>query len=183
MRQTVYEVMEDLGFRTRDRIRDYLGGYCLDGDTLKQTVGQLSGGERNLLQIAIIASALDLLILDEPTSHLDLYAQMALEKALSDFEGAVLMVSHDFYLVANCADYVLLVENKAIRRMRTRSFRKMVYDRYFNQKYLETDKKKQELEAGIALAFKRRAGSGRKAVRTVGRPLRCPVGMYGGKND
>lgn len=154
--KTVYEVMENLGFATRERIHEYLGGYCLAGDTLKQTVGQLSGGEKNLLQIAMIANSnAEFLILDEPTSHLDIYAQIALEKAISNYKGAVLMVSHDFYLVANCADYVLLVEDNTIRRMRTRTFRKMVYDKYFDQKYLETDKKKQELEADITLAFKK----------------------------
>ncbi len=153
--KTVYEVMENLGFETRESIREYLGNYCLEGDTLKQKVGQLSGGEKNLLQIAMIADTkAELLILDEPTSHLDIYAQMALEKAISEYKGAVLMVSHDFYLVANCADYVLLVEDNTIRRMRARSFRKMVYDKYFDQKYLEIDKKKQELEANITLAFK-----------------------------
>ncbi|QOX63485.1 ABC-F family ATP-binding cassette domain-containing protein [Anoxybacterium hadale] len=154
--KTVYEVMENFGFETREKIRAYLGNYCLEGDTLKQKAGQLSGGEKNLLQIAMIAATnAQLLILDEPTSHLDLYAQMALEKAISEYKGAVLMVSHDFYLVANCADYVLLVEDNTIRRMRTRSFRKMVYDKYFDQKYLEIDKKKQELEANITLAFQK----------------------------
>jgi len=154
--KTVYEVMEHAGFPTRERTREYLEDYCLEGDTLNQKVGQLSGGEKNLLQIALIANTkTELLILDEPTSHLDLYAQMALEKAISEYKGAVLMVSHDFYLVANCADYVLLVEGNTIRRMRTRSFRKMVYENHFDQKYLETDKKKQELEANIALAFQK----------------------------
>lgn len=154
--KTVYEVMENLGFTSKDRIHEYLMNYSLSGDTIKQKVGQLSGGERNLLQIAILAGTnAALLILDEPTSHLDLYAQIALEKALLNYKGAVLMVSHDFYLVANCADYVLLVEDNTIRRMRTRTFRKMVYDKYFDQKYLETDKKKQELEADITLAFKK----------------------------
>ena len=154
--KTVYEVMEDLGFETREKIREYLGNYCLEGDTLKQKVGQLSGGEMNLLQIAMIANTnAELLILDEPSSHLDLYAQMALEKAISEYKGAVLMASHDFYLVANCADYVLLVEDNTMRRMRSRTFRKMVYDKYFDQRYLEIDKKKQELEANITLAFKK----------------------------
>ena len=65
------------------------------------------------------------------------------------------MVSHDFYLVANCADFVLLAEDNTVRRMRTRNFRKMVYEKYFDQKYLEKDKKKQELEAGITAAFQK----------------------------
>lgn len=118
----------------------------------------LSSGEQNLRQIEELAETeADLLILDEPTSHLDLYAQMAFERALEEYKGTVLMVSHDFYLVANCADYVLLVEDNTIKRMRTRNFRKMVYDKYFDSSYLEADRKKQQLEADITAAFKRDA--------------------------
>ena len=153
--KTVFEVMENLGFETKESISGYLEKFCLEGDALKQKVGQLSGGEKNLLKIAMIANAnAELLILDEPTSHLDIYVQMAVEKAISEYNGAVLMISHDFYLIANCADHVLLVEDKTLKRMRTRTFRKMVYDKYFNKEYLEIDKKKQELEAKITLAFK-----------------------------
>jgi len=65
------------------------------------------------------------------------------------------MVTHDFYLVANCADYILLVEDNTVRRIRGRKFRKMVYDKYFDQKYLEIDKQKQEIETGITAAFKK----------------------------
>ena len=153
--KTVFEVMENLGFETKESISRYLEKFCLEGDALKQKVGQLSGGEKNLLKIAMIANTnAELLILDEPTSHLDIYVQMAVEKAISEYKGAVLMISHDFYLIANCADHVLLVEDKTLKRMRTRTFRKMVYDKYFNKEYLEVDKKKQELEAKITLAFK-----------------------------
>ena len=182
--KTVYEVMENLGFETRERIHEYLGNYCLEGDTLKQKAGQLSGGEKNLLQIAMIASTdAQLLILDEPTSHLDLYAQIALEKAISKYKGAVLMVSHDFYLVANCADYVLLVEDNTIRRMRTRSFRKMVYDKYFDQKYLEIDKKKQELETNITLAFQKNELITVEKLCSQLEALALSSEYYGGKND
>ena len=154
--KTVYELMLDIGFNTRASARAYLEDYCLEEDVLDQRADQLSGGEQNLLQIALIAKTdAELLIMDEPTSHLDIYAQTALEEAVSDYNGTVLMVSHDFYLVAACADYVLLVENGTIRRMRARKFRKMVYDKYFDQKYLEIDKKKQELEASINLAFRK----------------------------
>ena len=153
--KTVFEVMENLGFETKESISRYLEKFCLEGDALKQKVGQLSGGEKNLLKIAMIANTnAELLILDEPTSHLDIYVQMAVEKAISEYKGAVLMISHDFYLIANCADHVLLLEDKKLKRMRTRTFRKMVYDKYFNKEYLEVDKKKQELEAKITLAFK-----------------------------
>ena len=154
--KTVYEVMLDLGFGNEEKMAAYLDKYCLESDIITQKIGQLSGGEQNMLQIALIANTdAEFLILDEPTSHLDIYAQIALEKAVAEYKGTVLMVSHDFYLVANSADYVLLVEDNTVRRMRTRNFRKMVYTKYFDQKYLEIDKKKQELETSITQAFKK----------------------------
>ena len=154
--KTVFETLQDGGFATREDVRHCLAQYCLQEECMDQKVSKLSGGEKNMLQIALLAvSDAQLLILDEPTSHLDLYAQTALEKAIADYEGTVLMVTHDFYLAAGCADYILLVEDHTVRRMRTRKFRKMVYDKYFDSAYLETDRKKQELEAAITTAFKK----------------------------
>ncbi len=116
---------------------------------------KLSGGELNLKQIEkICQSDADLLLLDEPTSHLDTYSQVALEKAISEYKGAVLMVSHDFYNIVNCADYILYVDDKSIRRMRIRSFRKMVYENHFDKDYLELEQKKKELEMRIESALK-----------------------------
>ena len=154
--KTVFETLQDEGFATREDVRHCLAQYCLQEECMDQKVSKLSGGEKNMLQIALLAASdAQLLILDEPTSHLDLYAQTALEKAIADYEGTVLMVTHDFYLAAGCADYILLVDDHTVRRMRTRKFRKMVYDKYFDSAYLETDRKKQELEASITAAFKK----------------------------
>lgn len=154
--KTVFETLQDGGFATREDVRHCLAQYCLQEECMDQKVSKLSGGEKNMLQIALLAASdAQLLILDEPTSHLDLYAQTALEKAIADYEGTVLMVTHDFYLAAGCADYILLVDDHTVRRMRTRKFRKMVYDKYFDSAYLETDRKKQELEAAITTAFKK----------------------------
>lgn len=148
---TVYEEMEELGFERKADIQEYLKEYCFENETLTQKIGQLSGGEQNLLQLAKIAlSNADLLLLDEPTSHLDTYSQIALEKALADYKGAVLMVAHDFYHIVNVADYVMFVEDKTLRKMRIRSFRKVIYDKHFNKDYLELEQKKKELETRIA---------------------------------
>ena len=154
--KTVFETLQDGGFATREDVRHCLAQYCLQEECMDQKVSKLSGGEKNMLQIALLAASdAQLLILDEPTSHLDLYAQTALEKAIADYEGTVLMVTHDFYLAAGCADYILLVDDHTVRRLRTRKFRKMVYDKYFDSAYLETDRKKQDLEAAITTAFKK----------------------------
>ena len=153
--KTVCDIMGDAGFETKHEIKTYLEKYCLEGDCLDRKMSQLSGGEQNLIQIALIANSdAELLILDEPTSQLDIYAQTALEKAIAEYRGTVLMVSHDFYLVANCADRVFFVEGNTVRSMGTKKFRKMVYENYFEQRYLAADRKKQELEAGITRAFK-----------------------------
>ncbi len=148
---TVYEEMEDLGFERKAEIQEYLKDYCFEEETLTQKISQLSGGEQNLLQLAKIAlSKADLLLLDEPTSHLDTYSQIALEKALAEYKGAVLMVAHDFYHIVNVADSVLFVEDRTLRKMRIRSFRKMIYEKHFNKDYLELEQKKKELETRIA---------------------------------
>lgn len=135
---------------TRAEIADYLKDYYFEPDTLDKSIEILSGGEKNLLQLAKIgASDANFLLLDEPTSHLDTYSQIALEKAIENYKGTVLMVSHDFYSIANIVDYVLFVENKTVRRMRIRSFRKMIYQNHFNKDYLELEQKKKELESRI----------------------------------
>lgn len=147
---TVYEEMEEVGLETHAKTAEYLQEYCFEPDMLSNKIEVLSGGEKNLLQLAKIARGnASLLLLDEPTSHLDTYAQLALEKAIADYNGAVLMVSHDFYTIANCVDYVLFVEDKSIRKMRIRSFRKMIYENHFNKDYLELEQKKKELEQRI----------------------------------
>ena len=148
---TVYEEMEEFGFERKADIQEYLKDYCFEEETLTQKIGQLSGGEQKLLQLAKIAkSNANLLLLDEPTSHLDTYSQIALEEALNEYKGAVLMVAHDFYHIVNVADSVMFVEDKTFRKMRIRSFRKMIYEKHFNKDYLELEQKKKELETRIA---------------------------------
>lgn len=147
---TIFEEFEELGFEIKAQVKEYLSKYFFSEEVLDSRIGILSGGEKNLLQLAKIGvGKADLLLLDEPTSHLDIYSQAALEKALADYKGTVLMVSHDFYSIVNTMDYVLYVEEKTIRKMRVRSFRKMIYKNYFSQEYLELEQKKKELEMSI----------------------------------
>ena len=153
--KTVYEEFASLGFESKGEIAEFLKEYCFEADTLNQKIGQLSGGEQNLLQLAKISvSKANLLLLDEPTSHLDTYSQIALEKAVAEYQGAVLMVSHDFYNIVNVADSILFVEEKSMRPMRIRSFRKKIYENHFSKEYLELEQKKKELETRIAASLK-----------------------------
>ena len=153
-KETVLKNFEDLGFETEAQIVAYLKTYGFEEELAYNKVENLSGGEKNLLQLAKISRTnADLLLLDEPTSHLDTYSQLALEQAIEKYEGAVLMVSHDFYSVANCMDYVLLVEDKKLRKMSIRKFRKMIYADHFDKNYLELEQKKKEVENRIAFTL------------------------------
>ena len=148
---TIYEELLGAGLETEAQVEEYLTKYCFDPDTLGRKVGHLSGGEKNLLQLAKLAAGnANLLLLDEPSSHLDTFAQIALEEAIAAYQGAVLMVSHDFYTIVNCADTILLVENGGIRPMSARAFRKMIYKKHFSKDYLELELQKKDLETKIS---------------------------------
>ena len=148
---SIYDEFYALGFPTPQSVEEYLAHYCFDPDSLHRKVGQLSGGEKNLLQLAkLSAGDFNFLLLDEPSSHLDTFAQQALEKALAAYQGAVLMVSHDFYHIANCADKILYVEDGTVRPMSARAFRKMIYKHHFDKTYLELEQQKTALETKIA---------------------------------
>jgi len=152
---TILQEFFDIGFKTTGEIKSYLRTYEVDTDHLKRKIESLSGGEKNILQIAkISASKANMLLLDEPTSHLDIYAQIALENAIADYPGGILMVSHDYYTIANSMDYVLLIEDKTIRKMSMRKFRKMIYKNHFNLDYLQIEQNKKETETNIAMALK-----------------------------
>ena len=151
---TVLKNFEDAGFDTDAQVIRYLKTYGFEEELIYSPVEALSGGEKNLLQLAKISRTdANLLLLDEPTSHLDTYSQLALEEAIGKYNGTVLMVSHDFYTVANCMDYVLLTEDKGLRKVSMRKFRKMIYADHFDKDYLEYEQKKKELENRIAFAL------------------------------
>ena len=152
---TILQEFYDVGFETYGEIRRYLGKYGFDADILTQKIDSLSGGEKNILQLAkVSASRANLLLMDEPTSHLDIYSQMALEKAIADYKGAILMISHDYHFIVNCVDYVLLIEDKKIRKININQFRKMIYANHFDKDYLQIEEKKKTVELKIASALK-----------------------------
>jgi ATP-binding cassette subfamily F protein 3 len=96
---------------TEPQRRNLLARFGLTGDMVFQPVGSLSGGERNRAALARLAATdSNFLVLDEPTNHLDLWARDALERALAEFDGTVLFVSHDRYFLNRVADHLLVVE-------------------------------------------------------------------------
>lgn len=97
----------DLDDRAR---RDILGAFGLSGEVVLKPLRQLSGGERNRVMLAwLCAMEANVLILDEPTNHLDLWSRHALEEAISAFDGTVILVTHDRYLVNAVADHLLVL--------------------------------------------------------------------------
>ena len=99
----------DAGAREQD-LRDYLGRFGFGGDQALTPVGPFSGGERSRLALALIVRRRpNLLLLDEPTNHLDLEMRHALTLALQEYDGAVVLVSHDRHMVRTSADELWLV--------------------------------------------------------------------------
>lgn len=97
---------------TPGAVRAQLGRFGFSGNRAITKVGSLSGGERARLALALITrDAPNLLILDEPTNHLDVDAREALVQALNDFDGAVILISHDRHMVELTADRLVLVDN------------------------------------------------------------------------
>lgn len=147
---TVFDAFFEIGFTHYDDISAYLEQFGFPREHMDLHIGTLSGGEKNILALAKIAHGeSNLLILDEPTSHLDTYAQIALEEAVNAYNGAVLMISHDFYAVVNCCDYVLLIEDKGIRKVQMKKFKRKIYAEHFHRDYLELEQNKKMLETKI----------------------------------
>ena len=91
-------------------VRDLLARFGLTGEIVFQTVGQLSGGEKAKAALArLCATAANLLVMDEPTNHLDIWSCEALERSIREFEGTVLVVSHDRYFLNQVADRLIVL--------------------------------------------------------------------------
>ncbi|WP_428772665.1 ABC transporter ATP-binding protein [Vibrio sp.] len=101
--------------QTEQQLRDYLGSFGFQGDKALEAVAPFSGGEKARLVLALIVwQKPNLLLLDEPTNHLDLDMRQALTLALQTFEGAMVIVSHDRYLLRATTDDLYLVHNHQV---------------------------------------------------------------------
>ncbi|OQX55504.1 MAG: hypothetical protein B5M54_02035 [Candidatus Aminicenantes bacterium 4484_214] len=113
---TIYD--EILSSTPEDRvpfIREVLGVFQFRGDDIFKKIKILSGGEKARVALAkILLSPANFLILDEPTTHLDLMAREALEEALSNYEGTVLVISHDRYFLDKIVDKVIAIQDKKL---------------------------------------------------------------------
>jgi len=151
---TVLNEFLDIGFTSKDVITRYLCKFHFDEWIIEKKISSLSGGEKNLIQLAKVNyTNPDLLLLDEPTSHLDLYSQLSLEKALKSYDGSVIMVSHDYYMIINTMDYVLMIVDKKIKKLHIDTFKSMIYTKHYDKRYIKLEETKKVLETKIAFAL------------------------------
>ena len=110
---TMFHAADDTN---RMKIRDILGSFLFRGDEVDKKVKVLSGGERNRLALAkMLLSDFNVLVMDEPTNHLDIKSKNVLKKALQQFEGTLIIVSHDRDFLQGLTDKVYEFKNKNIK--------------------------------------------------------------------
>ena len=116
MNKTIFdEISDDYPTLTNTQIRNTLAAFLFTGDDVYKLIQDLSGGERGRVSLAkLMLSEANFLILDEPTNHLDIASKEILEKALNEYTGTVLYVSHDRYFINQTATRILDLVNKSL---------------------------------------------------------------------
>jgi ATP-binding cassette subfamily F protein 3 len=114
---SIYDTIEQIcPDELRPQIKNMLGAFMFSGDTIDKKVKVLSGGERTrLAMIKLLLTPVNLLILDEPTNHLDIKSKDILKQALKDFDGTMILVSHDRDFLDGLANKVFEFGNKRIK--------------------------------------------------------------------
>jgi ATP-binding cassette subfamily F protein 3 len=107
--QTIHDEVPDW---KNEEVRTLLGRFLFSGDTVFKKVEALSGGEKARLALAkMLLQPVNLLILDEPTNHLDIPAKEMLEEALQNYDGTVIIVSHDRYFISKAANKIVEIRD------------------------------------------------------------------------
>jgi len=116
--KTIFETLDDIAVGDiRTKIRSILGNFLFSGEDIDKKVSILSGGERSRLALAkLMLEPYNLLILDEPTNHLDMHSKDVLKSALKQFNGTILLVSHDRYFLDGLVDEIYEFGNQQIKK-------------------------------------------------------------------
>ena len=116
-KKTVIDTMIDAANETnRSKVRDILGAFLFRGDAVDKYVSVLSGGERNRLALAkLLLQPLNVLVMDEPTNHLDIQSKNVLKSALDNFEGTLILVSHDREFLQGLNDIIYEFKDHKIK--------------------------------------------------------------------
>ncbi|WP_041313574.1 ABC-F family ATP-binding cassette domain-containing protein [Heliomicrobium modesticaldum] len=152
---TLLEAIRSMRPMTEEQARTLLGRFLFRGDDVFKKVGVLSGGEKSRLVLAqLFLTGANLLLLDEPTNNLDIGAKEALEEALADFPGTLLVISHDRFFLDRLADRVLELADGR-------------FTQYLGN-YSDYRAKKAEQEGAIKEAAQRAASQGRSDEHRTG---------------
>jgi ATP-binding cassette, subfamily F, member 3 len=170
-RGTVLEAAQRATGLTPNKARALLGRFLFSGEEAEKPMEGLSGGERRRLSLSVlVASGANVLILDEPTNHLDLDAREALEDALQEFEGAVLLVSHDRALLDAVGSRTVAFEDGRLRSY---------YGGWAEYARVREERREAAAAAGVAAKQARRAAARqerREAARQERREAAAPRG-------
>ncbi len=163
---TVYETAKSYASeRTEADIRELLGGFGFSGEAIDKRVQVLSGGEKVRLGLArLLLKPLNFLMLDEPTTHLDIHCREALQEALASWPGTIVLVSHDIEFVRGVANAILYMEPGKITRFYGG------YD-YFREKLLARQAAEAQAKATATAPSSSKQHIAPKEVKTQGKPV------------
>jgi len=138
-------IHDDFPKLTNEEVRGLLGRFLFSGDTVYKKVADISGGEKARLALAkMLLQPVNFLILDEPTNHLDIPAKEMLEQALKEYEGSVVIVSHDRYFISQIATKIVEVRDCEL----------LVYAGDYNYYLSKIDEEKREAQHAAEVAAK-----------------------------
>ncbi len=142
LKKTVLEIFfEAVPGWTQTKVRTLLGNFGLNNEAVFKEVEKISGGEKARLALALLlVKPVNLLVLDEPTNHLDIPSKQMLEKAIIDYQGAALIVSHDRYFISRVANHIVEIRDGQMIMYKGN------YDYFLEKKSEEQLKAKKELE-------------------------------------
>ena len=165
--KTVLETLLASKHQTIPEARDFLGQFLFSGDDVFKKIGELSGGERSRVALAHLAQlGGNFLLLDEPTNHLDITSREALQDALQRYEGTILLVSHDRYLIQALATQIWEVRGGLCHVYRGN------YEYYRRRREGELSLKCAQTAKVKAESKSRQAGRKRKSKQTAGQDQR-----------
>ncbi|MCU4675424.1 ABC transporter ATP-binding protein [Catenovulum sp. 2E275] len=160
---------------TEQQLRDFLGGFGFNGDQALDKIENFSGGEKARLVLALLVwQKPNLLLLDEPTNHLDLDMRLALTMALQEFEGAMIIVSHDRHILRSTCDDFYLVDNGKVE-----AFNGDLddYEKWLTEQQLQ-QVQKPEVDKSNSAANKKELKRREAEFRQKTKPLRQQIEKY-----
>ncbi|MEW5821734.1 MAG: ABC-F family ATP-binding cassette domain-containing protein [Cyanobacteriota bacterium] len=162
--KTAFEELHDSApAYTNEQVRATLGRFGISGDNAFKTLDDLSGGEKARIALSkMLMAGANLLLFDEPTNHLDIPAKEALEEAINNFEGTVIVISHDRKFIDNFVSKIFIIENKSI---------KVHYGDYSDYKYkLNKLSQQEKTSANSQKAYNKKEITTRKTCTIVDNP-------------